>query len=123
MATSLFGHDRARNAVQKPFSNPLNSGNQKEIEEQIRLENEALLDSLSNSVLRMKSVAGGLGREVNEQNSLLNSLGGAFTAAKSGVKTSVEHLTNVVNRYGWKQTCYLSVVLLFILYIFFKVVF
>lgn len=123
MSSSLFGDDRSLNNCQKKFSNPTRAGHQQEIEEQIRWENEALLDSLSNSVLRMKSAAGGLGREVNEQNTLLKNLAGAFYTAQNGVGMSVNHLKSVVNRYGWKHTCYFSIIVLIVIYILFKIIF
>lgn len=121
--SSLFGHDRTNNSIHKPFSSPSRIGHQQEIEEQIRLENEALIDSLSNGVLRMKAVAGGLGREVREQNVLLKSLSNAFYSAQNGVGMSINHLKNVVNRYGWKHTCYFSIIVLALLYILLKVIF
>lgn len=98
------------------------SHQQVEIEAQLRRENEALLDSLADGVIRMKSVAGGLGREVNEQNEVLRALSRAFSNAHGGVGSSVTRLRNVVERYGWKATISFSLMVLLVLYIISKII-
>lgn len=114
MRPSLFNNNPTRGTD--------TSYQQIEIEDELRRENEALLNSLSDSVIRMKSVAGGLGREVNEQNQVIRALSQAFSSAQGGVGSSITHLRNVVDRYGWRATIYFSLMVLFILYIFSKIV-
>eukprot|EP00796_Vickermania_ingenoplastis_P003711 gene3711-2611_t len=108
MKSSIYGTNRGGSAPAAPLSHQ-----QMEIQEQIRQENEALLDALSSSVSRMKSSAGSLGREVHEQNEILQTLGRAFSTAQNGVGASVTQLRTVLDRYGWKHTLYVSLGVMF----------
>lgn len=107
---SLFSNIRSQHV----FSSQI------DVEEQIRKENDALLDSLANNVGRMKSAAAGLGQEVREQNEYLSNLSDVFVKARNGVGISVHQLRGVVSQYGWKCTVYFVLAFLALLYILYK---
>lgn len=95
---------------------------QHELQEEVRNENEVLITSLGESVLRMKAMAGGLGGEVQEQNQILKRLNEVFGEAHRGVERSATKLRFVMTRYGWKHTFYFALLILVVLYIVFSFV-
>ncbi|KAK7200447.1 Qc-SNARE protein [Novymonas esmeraldas] len=116
MQSSLYGNSRAARA-------PAATANRYEhMEEEMHRENEAMLHALGNSVSHMKTMAGQLNREAEEQNELLTSLDTAFQTARSGVHSAVGSVKSVMGRYGWRHTVIfgcVGFVLIYLIYTFF----
>lgn len=117
MQSSLYGNSKAARA-------PATAPNRYEhMEEEMHRENEAMLQALGNSVSQMKTMAGHLNREAEEQNELLKTLDKAFLTARGGVHTAVTSVKNVMSRYGWKHTLAFGVVGFVVIYVLYRVIF
>lgn len=93
------------------------------MEEEMLRENEAMLQALGSSASQMKTMAGHLNREAEEQNELLKSLNRAFQTARGGVHGAVTSVKNVMSRYGWKHTVTFGVVGFIVIYVMYCVFF
>lgn len=92
-----------------------------ELEEQIRSENEALIDGLSTTVVKMKNTASGFRKDVKEHNEFLQRLSETFNRAQGGLGSSVSRVKNVMQHYGYKDIVLYSLVVLAVFYIFYKI--
>ncbi|KPA79393.1 hypothetical protein ABB37_05243 [Leptomonas pyrrhocoris] len=117
MQSSLYGNARAAKA------SPTGPNRYEHMEEEMHRENEAMLHALGNSVSQMKTMAGHLNREAEEQNELLKTLDKAFQTARGGVHTAVSSVKNVMDRYGWKHTLAFGVVGFFVIYVLYYIIF
>ncbi|KPI89292.1 hypothetical protein ABL78_1625 [Leptomonas seymouri] len=117
MQSSLYGNPRAAKA------SPTAPNRYEHMEQEIHRENEAMLQALGNSVSQMKTMAGHLNREAEEQNELLKTLDRAFQTARGGVHSAVTSVKSVMGRYGWRHTVIFAVVGFFLVYLLYWIVF
>ncbi|KAG5502737.1 hypothetical protein JKF63_04504 [Porcisia hertigi] len=110
MQSSLYGNPRAAKA------STTTSNRYGHMEEEIYRENESMLEALGSSVAHMKTMAGQLNREVEEQNELLKSLNTAFQSTRVGVHSAAMSVKNVMSRYGWKYTALFGFIGFLLLY-------
>ncbi|ORC91867.1 putative Qc-SNARE protein [Trypanosoma theileri] len=93
-----------------------NNVNNSHFEDEIIRENEAILSALGNTVSRMKASAGVLRNEAGDHNRLLDTLSGAFSRASGGVGRSVQRIEGVMNRYGWRHTLLIGLMVFMTIY-------
>ncbi|KAL7701731.1 hypothetical protein N2W54_007206 [Lotmaria passim] len=117
MQSSLYGNAKMARA------SPAAPNRYEHMEEEMLRENEAMLQALGSSASQMKTMAGHLNREAEEQNELLKSLNRAFQTARGGVHGAVTSVKNVMSRYGWKHTVTFGVVGFIVIYVMYCVFF
>lgn len=113
MRSTVFGGQRLEKQ-----SDDLSAEKRAQFEEDLVKENEALLNALGNTAAKVKTSADTLRQEVEEQNQMLSFVGSAFSRASSGVNRSVGRIGEVVQRYGFRHTLLIGVVVFFV-FIFF----
>lgn len=117
MQSSLYSNAKPARAP------PAGANRYEHMEEEMHRENEAMLNALGSSVAQMKTMAGHLNKEAEEQNELLNSLDKAFQTARGGVHTAVTSVKSVMSRYGWKHTAAFGFAGFVVLYILYRLLF
>ncbi|KAG5500071.1 hypothetical protein JIQ42_04406 [Leishmania sp. Namibia] len=110
MHSSLYGNSRTNKV------SPSAATRYEPMEAEIHRENEAMLQALGSSVAHMKTIAGHLNREAEEQNELLRSLDRAFQTARGGVHSVLSSVKSVMARYGWRYTAAFGCLGFFLLY-------
>ncbi|KAH9586554.1 hypothetical protein LSM04_009269 [Trypanosoma melophagium] len=93
-----------------------NNVNNSHYEDEILRENEAILSALGKTVSRMKASAGVLHNEAEDHNRLLDTLSGAFSRASGGVSRSVQRIEGAMNRYGWRHTLLIGLMVFMTVY-------
>jgi hypothetical protein len=76
----------------------------RDMETELQQENDAMLDSVSVDMSRLRAAARTLRDEAADHNRYLDTLEGLFGNARDGVKGSITRLDGVMARYGCKDT-------------------
>ncbi|CUE73962.1 transmembrane protein, putative [Bodo saltans] len=121
--SSLFAQRGGKGIEQQPPRNGSAHKSDREMETELQNENDAMLDSVSVDMTRLRAAARTLRDEAADHNRYLDTLEGLFGNARDGVKGSITRLDGVMARYGCKDTfscAGILFVVLLVLYFLFK---
>lgn len=94
----------------------------RDMEAELQNENDAMLDTVSVDMSRLRAAARTLRDEAADHNRYLDTLEGLFGNARDGVKGSITRLDGVMARYGCKDTFSFAAILFVVLVIAYFVV-